>query len=143
MARSRQHPASPQQQLSLDDWEETLNAARETAEVHPTEAAVDASASVGACAKNGRAVRHREAEAPARSRPVAIELLGVPEALLTRTHLRELGLERRAVDAVFRALPVVALPGYSRPMVRARDYLELVKCNTFNDDRVRPIVRAS
>ena len=28
-----------------------------------------------------------------------------------------LGLERRAVDAVFRALPVVVLPGYSRPLV--------------------------
>jgi len=74
---------------------------------------------------------------------VTIELLGVPESLLTRTHLRELGLERRAVDAIFRALPVVALPGYSRPMVRAQDYLELVRCNTFNDDRVRPVVRAS
>jgi hypothetical protein len=37
--------------------------------------------------------------------------------------LRELGLERRAVDAVFRALPVVVLPGYSRPLIRAEDYL--------------------
>ena len=143
MARSRQHPASSQQQLNLDDWERTVSAARETPEAHPTEPDVDASASVGAAAQNGSAVRHREAEAPARSRPVAIELLRVPEALLTRTHLRELGLERRAVDAVFRALPVVAFPGYSRPMVRAQDYLELVKCNTFNDDRVRPIARAS
>lgn len=26
MARSRPHPASPQQQLSLDDWEKTLSA---------------------------------------------------------------------------------------------------------------------
>ena len=51
--------------------------------------------------------------------------------MLTRSHLRELGLERRAVDAVFRALPVVALPGYSRPMVRVQDYLDLVACNTF------------
>lgn len=75
--------------------------------------------------------------------PVAIELLSTPEALLTRTHLRELGLERRAVDAVFRALPVVALPGYSRPMVRVQDYVELVERNTFRDDRVRPVARAS
>ena len=73
----------------------------------------------------------------------ATDLLTMPDALLTRTHLRELGLERRAVDAVFRALPVVALPGYSRLMVRVEDYLELVGRNTFHDDRVRPIARAS
>ncbi len=59
-------------------------------------------------------------------------------ALLTRTHLRELGLERRAVDAVFRILPVVALPGYSRPMIRAQEYLALIDRSTYNGDRVRP-----
>jgi hypothetical protein len=69
---------------------------------------------------------------------VATELLETPGALLTRTHLRELGLERRAVDAVFRALPVVALPGYSRPMIRAQDYLQLAEEYTYRDDRVRP-----
>jgi hypothetical protein len=58
--------------------------------------------------------------------------------MLTRSHLRELGLERRAIDAVFRALPVVVLPGYSRPMVRVADYLALVDESTFHDDRVRP-----
>jgi hypothetical protein len=31
--------------------------------------------------------------------------------MLSRTDLRDLGLERRAVDAVFRALPVVKLLG--------------------------------
>lgn len=70
--------------------------------------------------------------------PAATELLSMPDALLTRTHLRELGLERRAVDAVFRAVPVVALPGYSRPMVRVEDYLELIGQHTYRDDRVRP-----
>ena len=34
----------------------------------------------------------------------------MPGALLSRSHLRELGLERRAVDAVFRELDVVVLP---------------------------------
>ncbi len=68
----------------------------------------------------------------------AQELLETPDALLTRTHLRELGLERRAVDAVFRILPVVALPGYSRPMVRAQEYLALVARSTYTGDRVRP-----
>ena len=73
------------------------------------------------------------------TRPTADELLGRPDALLTRSHLRELGLERRAVDAVFRALPVLALPGYSRPLVKVADYLELVEQNTYRGDRVRPI----
>lgn len=68
----------------------------------------------------------------------AQELLEIPNALLTRSHLRELGLERRAVDAVFRALPVVALPGYSRPMIRADEYRELIARSTYNGDRVRP-----
>ena len=73
----------------------------------------------------------------------ATALLDAPDALLTRTHLRELGLERRAVDAVFRALAVVALPGYSRPMIRVRDYLDLIENYTFRDDRVRPSRRVA
>ena len=74
----------------------------------------------------------------ATDRPSPGELLKTPGALLTRSHLRGLGLERRAIDAVFRALPVVALPGYSRPLVRADQYLELVEQYTYRDDRVRP-----
>ena len=73
-----------------------------------------------------------------RHHPVAKELLQTPGALLTRTHLRELGLERRAIDAVFRKLPVVSLPGYSRPMIHVEQYLELIRENTYRDDRVRP-----
>jgi hypothetical protein len=85
----------------------------------------------------------RGAEGPpelkgATHRPSAPELLETPGALLTRSHLRGLGLERRAIDAVFRALPVVALPGYSRPMIRAEQYLELVEQHTYRNDRVRP-----
>jgi hypothetical protein len=67
----------------------------------------------------------------------AAELLREPDALLTRTHLRELGLERRAVDAVFRNCPVVALPGYSRPLFRVADYLALLERTTFDGTRVR------
>ena len=70
------------------------------------------------------------------TRPTAAELLANPEALLNRGHLRELGLERRAVDAVFRACPVVALPGYSRPAIRVRDYLALLEESTY-DGRAR------
>lgn len=70
--------------------------------------------------------------------PSASQLLANPDALLTRSHLRSLGLERRAVDAVFRALPVVALPGYSRPLVKVADYLALLEDSTYRGDRVRP-----
>lgn len=70
-------------------------------------------------------------------RPAPTVLLETPGALLTRSDLRALGLERRAIDAVFRALPVVALPGYSRPLIRAEQYLELVEEHTYRDDRVR------
>jgi hypothetical protein len=73
-----------------------------------------------------------------RHRPSPAVLLVTPGALLSRSDLRRLGLERRAIDAVFRALPVVALPGYSRPLIRAEQYLELVEEHTYCDDRVRP-----
>ena len=66
------------------------------------------------------------------TRPTAAELLANPHALLTRSHLRELGLERRAVDAVFRACPVISFPGYSRPVIRVRDYLALVDSSTYD-----------
>ena len=72
------------------------------------------------------------------NRPPAAERLANPAAVLTRGDLRELGLERRAVDAVFRSCPVVALPGYRRPLIRVSDYLELLDRCTYNDDRVRP-----
>lgn len=63
--------------------------------------------------------------------------LSNPEAFLSRTDLAELGLERRAVDAVFRACPVVSIPGYSRPLIQVRDYLRSLDGWTYRDDRVR------
>jgi hypothetical protein len=78
------------------------------------------------------------------TKPTVHELLEHPEgALLTRSHLRELGLERRAVDAVFRELPLVLLPGYSRPMVRATDYLALIERETYGNDVVHPSRRGA
>jgi hypothetical protein len=44
-------------------------------------------------------------------RAPASERLANPDAVLTRTDLRELGLERRALGAVSRALDVIVLPG--------------------------------
>jgi hypothetical protein len=70
--------------------------------------------------------------------PAPHERINQPGALLSRSDLRDLGLERRAVDAVFRSLPVVSLPGYARPLVRAEDYMALVESSTFRGDRVRP-----
>lgn len=46
-----------------------------------------------------------------------------PVAVLSRTDLRVLGYERRAVDAIFRASPVESWPGYSRPLLRVSDFL--------------------
>jgi hypothetical protein len=72
-------------------------------------------------------------------RPSAAELLATPGALLTRSHLAELGLGRAAIDAVFRRLPVVVFPGSSRPHVRRDDYVALVEASTYDDGRVRLI----
>ena len=47
--------------------------------------------------------------------------------MLNRTDLRELGWERTGVDAIFRKLDVVFLPGMRRGYVRAEDYLVLIE----------------
>lgn len=64
------------------------------------------------------------------------ERLSNPDAVLSRSDLRELGYERRAVDAIFRACPVVSLPGYSRPLIRVPDYLAFLEANIY-DGRTR------
>ena len=65
-------------------------------------------------------------------RPSASERLTTPGAVLSRTDLRNLGYERRAVDAIFRVLPTVHLPGYSRPLVRAEDLQTLIEERTYD-----------
>jgi hypothetical protein len=71
-------------------------------------------------------------------RPSAADRLDNPEAVLSRSDLRELGYERRAVDAIFRACPVVALPGYARPLLRVGDFQAFLAEHTFDGrDRVR------
>jgi hypothetical protein len=74
-------------------------------------------------------------------RPTAEQLLERPHALLGRKHFWELGLERRAIDAIFRELDLVYLPGYSYPLVKAADYLALIERQTYGDDRVHPTAR--
>jgi hypothetical protein len=145
MSRAELNHVLTPRQLSLDDWAETPGercAKVEDARGQTSECclAPDRGDKRNNSQGSDAAV---EIEGGTPRRRAATELLAMPGGMLTRSHLRELGLERRAVDAVFRALPVVALPGYSRPMVRVQDYLDLVARNTFRDDRVRPIVRAS
>lgn len=69
--------------------------------------------------------------------PTASARLADPDAFLSRGDLRELGLARRQVDSVFRALPVIVFPETRRPLIRVRDYLELVEQSTYRGDRVR------
>jgi hypothetical protein len=69
---------------------------------------------------------------------LASELLNTPGALLTRSHLRELGMERRAIDAVFRELPLVLLPGYPRPLIKAADFRDLIERETYGNNAVHP-----
>jgi hypothetical protein len=121
-------------QLTLDDWAEALQAT-----CRPRQSPIDGSVAATTAASNGKEPpsRAESGGATASHRPSPTELLETPDALLTRTHLRDLGLERRAVDAVFRTLAVVFLPGYARPMIRAQDYLALLEHCTYRDDRVR------
>lgn len=142
MARSRPARTPTPGQLTLEDWAEVLKANQPVPETQrPETSSVDApAASDGAHngQQNGSNRVETPAEAAPRHHPVATDLLDTPGALLTRTHLRELGLERRAIDAVFRKLHVVALPGYSRPMIHVEEYLGLIDEHTYCDDRVRP-----
>jgi hypothetical protein len=71
-------------------------------------------------------------------RPSPSERLANDDAFLSRTDLAELGLERRAVDAVFRAVPTIVIPGYSRPLIRVGDYRRHLDGWTYRDDRVVP-----
>jgi hypothetical protein len=57
-----------------------------------------------------------------------LERLAMPEAVLTRTDLADLGYPRRAVDVIFKHViregsGVQMLPEFSRPMIRVGDFL--------------------
>jgi hypothetical protein len=141
-----QSAESESRQLTLDDWADMQETAQERApdvQRGPNSFGAPHPTAMEEASDGTRVADATIGDESARKRPAATDLLAKPEALLTRSDLRELGLERRAVDAVFRALPVVALPGYSRPLVRVEDYRELVARNTFRDDRVRPGKRAA
>jgi hypothetical protein len=60
-----------------------------------------------------------------------------PDAVLSRGDLAELGYERRAIDAIFRACPVQSIEGYRRPLILVRDFLAWREQATYRGDRVR------
>lgn len=61
-------------------------------------------------------------------------MTALPELLDRKRLAEEMGVPRSVVDAVFRSLPVVVLPGLRKPMVRRADVLELIAASTFVDD---------
>ena len=62
----------------------------------------------------------------------------LPMLLDRKTLAEELHVTRAAVDAIFRAVPVVALPGLRKPYVRRADVETLLEESTFIDgQRVR------
>jgi hypothetical protein len=73
-------------------------------------------------------------------KPTAAELLRTPGAVLTSSHLRELGWTRTHIDAIWRACSVVVLPGTRRPVLRVEDYLAYLEQHTYRKEqlRVRP-----
>jgi hypothetical protein len=71
-------------------------------------------------------------------RPSPTTLLETPGALLNTSDLRKLGWSRAAIDVLLRHVPVVAIPGYRRLMVRREDVLAFIAEHTYDDDRVRP-----
>lgn len=72
------------------------------------------------------------------ARPSAADRLENTEAVLSRSDLRELGYERRAVDAIFRGCAVISVPGYARPLIRVGDFRAFLAEHTYAGERVRP-----
>lgn len=69
-------------------------------------------------------------------RPTARELLE-QGGYMTTSDLAELGLPRRAIDALLRAVPTIHLEGYGRPLVDGREVAAYLERRTFAGDRVR------
>jgi hypothetical protein len=132
--RKQQRPArgSLDGQLTLADWER--DQARDTKHTRPaarSPADIDTHSSL-------QANRAKPTASTAKAPEPSPRLLATAGALLTRSHLRELGLTRTMADAVFRSVPaVVVFPGSSRPAVHVEDYLALVEASTYTGDRVR------
>jgi hypothetical protein len=62
----------------------------------------------------------------------------LPALIDRKTLAAETGLTRAAVDAVFRAVPVVVLPGCRKVFARREDVRRLLEESTFTGAMVRP-----
>jgi hypothetical protein len=74
---------------------------------------------------------------------VLLERLEMPEAILTRSDLADLGYPRRAVDVIFKHViregaGVQVLPGFSRPMIRVGDFLAFRDRHSHREPVVSP-----
>jgi hypothetical protein len=77
----------------------------------------------------------------ARINAVRRQTAGTPlPELIDQKGLREaLGVGHATVEAIFRRLPVVALPGHRKVFVRREDVRRLLDQHTYRDgERVRP-----
>lgn len=64
--------------------------------------------------------------------------MSLPELVDRKTLAEEMGVPRSAVDAIFRAVPVVIFEHAPRKVfVRREDVQRLVEARTFAGDRVR------
>jgi hypothetical protein len=76
-------------------------------------------------------------------KPTAAELLETPGAVLTSSHLKELGWTRTHIDAIWRSCPMVILPGARRPVLRVEDYLAYLEEHTYRNEQPRVLHRSS
>ncbi len=74
-----------------------------------------------------------------KKQPTAAELLETPGAVLTSSDLRELGWTRTHIDAIWRACPMVILPGTRRPVLRVEDYHAYLEEHTYRNDQPRVV----
>jgi hypothetical protein len=133
--RNQQRPARGlfDGQLTLADWERD-----QARDARPTTTAARSRADTETNSSR-RPTSPTTPASTATSAETSPQLLSTAGALLTRSHLRELGLTRTMADAVFRSVPaVVVFPGSRRPAVHVEDYLALLEASTYTGERVRP-----
>ena len=65
--------------------------------------------------------------------------LVTPGAVLTSSHLKELGWTRTRIDAIWRACPMVILPGTRRPVLRVEDFLAYLEEHTYRNEQPRVV----
>ena len=62
----------------------------------------------------------------------------LPALMDRKAVAEETGLPRSAIDAIFRALPVVSFPDSRKVFVKRDDVLALIEASTYDGTQVRP-----